>query len=364
MNLRTKMNEQIRKIIHIDMDAFFASVEQRDNPELRGLPIAVGGTGGRGVIAAASYEARKFGIHSAMPSRAAVRKCPMLLFVRPNFDKYKKVSQEINEIFERYTPLVEPLSLDEAFLDVTYSDYAVPSATYIAQQIKNDIKNELDLVASAGVSYNKFLAKIASDQDKPDGLFVITPADGPDFMEELEIGKFFGVGKVTAEKMKELDIHKGADLLPYSKWELQRLFGKLGGSLYSIVRGIDDREVQPSRARKSVGVESTFSNDIVDETIINERFTQIFEQWWSRYTNHGKKGRSVTLKVRDNDFETITRSFTESNYVVDKAEVRQKLNKLLMETVESGVPLRLLGVSISGFESEDSEGKTRQLTIW
>lgn len=346
------------------MDAFYASVEQRDNPALRGLPIAVGGTGGRGVIATASYEARKFGIHSAMPSRAALRKCPMLLFVRPDFDKYKRISQEINAIFERYTPLVEPLSLDEAFLDVTYSDYAVPSATYIAQQIKNDIKNELDLVASAGVSYNKFLAKVASDQDKPDGLYIITPEDGPDFMKELAIEEFFGVGKVTAEKMKELDIHKGADLLTYSKWELQRLFGKLGGSLYSIVRGIDHREVQPSRVRKSVGVESTFSNDIVDETVINERFTQIFEQWWTRYTKHGKKGRSVTLKVRNNDFETITRSFTEPNYVMDKDEVRQKLVELLMQNVSSGVPLRLLGVSISGFESEDTENGAKQLTIW
>ncbi|HZH86649.1 MAG TPA: DNA polymerase IV [Brumimicrobium sp.] len=356
--------EETRKIIHIDMDAFYASVEQRDNPELRGQPLAVGGTGGRGVIAAASYEARKFGVRSAMPSRVALRKCPTLLFVKPEFEKYKAVSKEINAIFERYTPIIEPLSLDEAFLDVTYSKYEMQSATLIAQQIKNDIRNELDLIASAGVSYNKFLAKIASDQDKPDGLFVITPDEGPAFMKELPIEDFFGVGKVTAEKMKANSIFKGADLLPYSKWELQHLFGKSGGFLYDVVRGVDNRAVQSERVRKSVGAEMTFSEDVNDEISINEKFSQVFDKWWTRYESHGIKGRSVTLKIRNYEFETVTRSITEPDFVLDKVEIRAKLDQILHETIVPGIPLRLIGVSISGFEMEESENEVQQLTIW
>lgn len=367
MRQRKKMSkdkEETRKIIHIDMDAFYASVEQRDNPELRGHPLAVGGTGGRGVIAAASYEARKFGVRSAMPSRVALRKCPKLLFVKPDLHKYQAVSKEINAIYERYTPIIEPLSLDEAFLDVTYSKYEMQSATLIAQQIKNDIRNELDLIASAGVSYNKFLAKIASDQDKPDGLFVITPDEGPAFMEELPIEEFFGVGKVTAEKMKANNIFKGSDLLPYSKWELQQLFGKTGGFLYGIARGIDDREVQSERVIKSVGAEMTFSEDVNDEISINEKFSQVFDKWWERYERHGIKGRSVTLKIRNYEFETITRSVTEPEYVLDRVEIRQKLDQLMKEAIVPGVPLRLIGVSISGFEMNESEKEVQQLTIW
>lgn len=356
--------EETRKIIHIDMDAFYASVEQRDNPELRGQPLAVGGTGGRGVIAAASYEARKFGVRSAMPSRVALRKCPTLLFVKPEFEKYKAVSKEINAIFERYTSVIEPLSLDEAFLDVTYSKYELQSATLIAQQIKNDIRNELDLIASAGVSYNKFLAKIASDQDKPDGLFVITPDEGAAFMEELPIEDFFGVGKVTAEKMKANKIFKGVDLLPYSRWELQQLFGKTGGFLFDIARGIDDRPVQSERVRKSVGAEMTFSEDVSDENSINEKFSQVFDKWWQRYESHDRKGRSVTLKIRNYEFETITRSITEPDYVLDKVEIRKKLDQLLHEAIVPGVPLRLIGVSISGFEMEETDKEVQQLTIW
>ncbi|WP_417265202.1 DNA polymerase IV [Brumimicrobium sp.] len=355
--------EETRKIIHIDMDAFYASVEQRDHPELRGKPLAVGGTGGRGVIAAASYEARKFGVRSAMPSRVALRKCPTLLFVKPEFEKYKAVSCEINAIFERYTSVIEPLSLDEAFLDVTYSKYELQSATLIAQQIKNDIRNELDLVASAGVSYNKFLAKIASDQDKPDGLFVITPEEGPEFMKQLPIEDFFGVGKVTAEKMKANTIFKGIDLLPYSKWELQQLFGKTGGFLYDIARGIDDRPVQSERVRKSVGAEMTFSEDVKGDININEKFSQVFEKWWTRYEAHGKKGRSVTLKIRNYEFETITRSITEPDFVVNKTEIREKLMDLMKEAILPDVPLRLIGVSISGFELEGDK-EVSQLTIW
>jgi len=356
--------EETRKIIHIDMDAFYASVEQRDNPKLREKPLAVGGSDGRGVIAAASYEARKFGVRSAMPSRVALRKCPTLLFVKPTFEKYQAVSKEINAIFKRYTPLIEPLSLDEAFLDVTYSKYEMQSATLIAQQIKNDIRTELDLIASAGVSYNKFLAKIASDQDKPDGLFVITPDEGAAFMEELPIEDFFGVGKVTAEKMKANDIFKGVDLLPYSKWELQQLFGKTGGFLYDISRGVDHREVQSERVRKSVGAEMTFSEDVNDEITINEKFSQVFDKWWTRYESHGKNGRSVTLKIRNYEFETITRSITEPEYVKDKVDIRQKLDQILHESIVEGIPLRLIGVSISGFELDESDKDVSQLTIW
>ncbi len=345
------------------MDAFYASIEQRDNPELRGVPIAVGGTGGRGVVATASYEARKYGIHSAMPAHLALRIYPRLVFVQPNFEKYQQVSAKIHEIFRRYTPIIEPLSLDEAFLDVTYSDFHLPSATLLAKQIKKDIQEELNLIASAGISYNKFLAKIASDQDKPDGLFVILPEQGPEFIKELPIEKFFGVGKVTAERMKDNDIFKGADLLRFSKIELYQLFGKMGGFLYNIARGIDYREVKSERKRKSVGVESTFPNDIVDEIVIIERFTQIFEAWWKRYQSHQKSGKSVTLKVRNQDFETLTRSFTDENYITDKLKVRAQLEELLFETIELGAPLRLLGISISGFETNE-EGIGRQLTLW
>lgn len=359
------MNEpETRKIIHIDMDAFFASVEQRDHPELRGIPLAVGGTGGRGVVAAASYEARKFGIHSAMPSRVAMRICPMLKFVRPRFEAYKAVSKDIHEIFNRYTSIIEPLSLDEAYLDVTYSSYEVRSATLIARQIKNDIKQELNLIASAGVSYNKFLAKIASDQDKPDGLYVITPDQGMDFVKELLIDKFFGVGKVTAMKMKDNGIFKGSDLLRYEKWELQQLFGKMGGFLYNIARGIDHREIKAERIRKSVGAEMTFSEDVIDEISINEKFTQIFDKWWSRYENHGLKGRTITLKIRNDQFETITRSITQQGYFIEKSKIREKLDDLWHEAIIPGTPLRLIGVSISGFELANPKQGSRQLTLW
>lgn len=359
------MNEpETRKIIHIDMDAFYASVEQRDHPELRGLPLAVGGTGGRGVIAAASYEARRYGIHSAMPSRAAMRKCPMLRFVRPRFDVYKAVSKQIRSIFNRYTPIIEPLSLDEAYLDVTYSNYEVRSATLIAQQIKLDIKKELHLIASAGVSYNKFLAKIASDQDKPDGLFVITPDQGLDFIKELPIDDFFGVGKVTAKKMKDNQIFKGKDLLRYKKWELQQLFGKMGGFLFNVARGIDNRAVKSERIRKSIGAEMTFSENVIDEISINEKFTQVFEKWWSRYESHGLKGRTITLKIRNDQFETITRSITKPDYFKKKPEIRKKLDDLWRESIEPGTPLRLIGVAISGFEKDLSKTKGRQLTLW
>jgi DNA polymerase-4 len=352
-----------RKIIHVDMDAFYASVEQRDNHELRGKPLAVGGSGGRGVIAAASYEARKFGVKSAMPAQVALRKCPKLLFVRPNFDKYKAISTEIRAIFERYTSVIEPLSLDEAFLDVTYSNFEVPSATFIAQQIKNDIKNELNLVASAGVSYNKFLAKMASDEDKPNGLFVITPSEGPDFIKALPIERFFGVGKVTAEKMHANGVFKGEDLLTFSKAELQIIFGKSGTSLYNIARGEDEREVKSDRIRKSVGAEMTFKDDISSEIEINEKLTAIFEKWWDRYQSHGVEGKTISIKVKNAQFQTISRSFTDDKYFENKEEARAVIFKLLDESEIIGNPIRLLGVSISGLKTDVSEDAGSQLSI-
>lgn len=359
------MNADERKIIHIDMDAFYASVEQRDNPSLRGKPLAVGGSGGRGVIAAASYEARTFGVRSAMPAQVALRKCPMLLFVKPDFDKYKAVSQEIRAIFERYTSVIEPLSLDEAFLDVTYTNYALPSATLIAQEIKNDIKNELNLIASAGVSYNKFLAKIASDQDKPNGLFIIPPTEGPDFIAELPIDEFFGVGKVTAEKMKRHGINKGVDLLNYSKLELQQMFGKSGGFLFNIARGIDHREVVSERIRKSVGAESTFSENIHGEIAVNERFSAIFETWWKRYQTHGKWGRTITVKIRNADFETMTRSYTSDDWLTNKKKIREIAFSLLEEANAQEMYLRLMGISASALQgTEKSDQEVEQLKLW
>jgi DNA polymerase-4 len=358
------MKPDERKIIHIDMDAFYASVEQRDRPELRGKPLAVGGSGGRGVIAAASYEARKFGVRSAMPAKTALRKCPMLLFVKSDFEKYKQVSAEIRKIFERYTSVIEPLSLDEAFLDVTYTNFEVSSATLIAQQIKNDIQNELNLVASAGVSYNKFLAKIASDQDKPNGLFVISPEQGPEFIEALAIEKFFGVGKVTAEKMKKHGINFGRDLLKYNKSELQQLFGKSGGFLYYISRGIDNREIQSKRKRKSVGAENTFSENIHGEIAVNEKFSAIFEKWWGRYTHHGKWGRTITVKVRNSDFDTVTRSYTSEEWLKDKNDIRKIAFELLDEAEAQQQHLRLMGISISGLMDEDGNEEIKQLSLW
>lgn len=357
------MTEEKRKIIHVDMDAFYASVEQRDHPELRGVPLVVGRPDGRGVVAAASYEARAFGVYSAMPSQVAIRRCPNLYFIAPDFEKYKSVSKEIKDIFSRYTDRIEPLALDEAYLDVTYSNFELNSATFLAQQIKNDIRNELNLIASAGVSYNKFLAKIASDYDKPDGLFVITPEEGPEFVKELPIEEFYGVGKVTAEKMKNHNIHKGKDVLPYAKWELQQMFGKMGTFLYDVARGIDTREVKSERVRKSVGAEMTFSENVVDEVGINEKFTQVFEKWWERYQKHNRKGRTVTLKIRYKDFETITRSITKDTFFTEKEETKSVVYEMLKNTLVEGDSIRLLGVSISGFELEYSS-EAKQLTIW
>ena len=287
-----------RKIIHIDMDAFYASVEQRDNPELRGKPVAVGGSRERGVVAAASYEARKFGVHSAMPSVSAKRKCPDLIFVKPRFDAYKAVSLKIREIFAEYTPLIEPLSLDEAYLDVTENLKGIAFATEIAKEIRAKIRAETSLTGSAGVSYNKFLAKLASDHRKPDGLFVITPKMGPAFVEALPVGKFHGVGPATTAKMNRLGIENGLDLRAQTISFLQQHFGKSGPYFYWIARGIDDRPVRADRIRKSVGAENTFSVDLFTFDAAQNALLPIIDKVWRHCESTGARGRTVTLKVK------------------------------------------------------------------
>src|SRR5580693_7151319 len=297
-----------RKILHIDMDAFYASVEQRDNPELRGKPVAVGGSRERGVVAAASYEARKFCVRSAMPSVTAKRQCPDLIFVKPRFDAYKAVSLQIREIFAEHTHLIEPLSLDEAYLDVTENRKGIATATEIAEQIRAKIRAETSLTASAGVSYNKFLAKLASDHRKPDGLFVITPKMGLVFVEKLPVGKFHGVGPATTAKMNRLGIKTGLDLRAQTRSFLQQHFGKSGPYFYRIARGVDERPVRADRVRKSVGAENTFSQDLHEFAPMREALEPIIAKIWRHCQATGIRGRTVTLKVKFTDFRQITRS--------------------------------------------------------
>lgn len=341
-----------RKIIHIDMDAFYASVEQRDHPEWKGLPLVVGGMQERGVVAAASYEARKFGVYSAMPSVLAKRKCPDLIFCPADFKKYKQISREIRAIFYEYTDLVEPLSLDEAFLDVTNPKKGGNSATLIARQIKQEIKERLHLTASAGVSYNKFLAKIASDVKKPDGLFVIPPTRAREFIDQLDIARFYGVGKVTAKKMNEMGIFNGADLYLRSLNELVRSFGKAGRFYYQVVRGIDDRPVVPDRERKSVGVENTFSHDLRLLTDLEEQIHLLSTELWKRTERVGRIAKTLTLKVKFSDFEQITRSTTRQNYFLQQEELFSDAVVLLKNGYPFTQPVRLLGLSLSNFYVE------------
>jgi DNA polymerase IV len=338
-----------RKIIHIDMDAFYASVEQRDNPELRGKPVAVGGSRERGVVAAASYEARKFGVHSAMPSVSAKRKCPDLIFVKPRFDAYKTVSLQIREIFSEYAPLVEPLSLDEAYLDVTENLKGIASATEIAKEIRAEIRSETSLTASAGVSYNKFLAKLASDHRKPDGLFVITPKMGPAFVEALPVGKFHGVGPATTAKMNRLGIETGLDLRAQTISFLQQHFGKSGPYFYWIARGIDDRPVRADRIRKSIGAENTFSVDLFTFEAAQNELLPIIDKVWRHCESSGARGRTVTLKIKYTDFQQITRSLSLPGMI----EGRITLERVSLDLLKGQFPvrkgIRLLGVSLSTF---------------
>jgi DNA polymerase IV len=338
-----------RKIIHIDMDAFYASVEQRDNPELRGKPVAVGGSRERGVVAAASYEARKFGVHSAMPSVSAKRKCPDLIFVKPRFDAYKVVSLKIREIFSEYAPLVEPLSLDEAYLDVTENLKGIASATEIAKEIRAKIRAETSLTASAGVSYNKFLAKLASDHRKPDGLFVITPKMGAAFVEALPVGKFHGVGSATTAKMNRLGIETGLDLRAQTISFLQQHFGKSGPYFYWIARGIDDRPVRADRIRKSIGAENTFSVDLFTFDAAQNELPPIIDKVWRHCESSGARGRTVTLKIKYADFQQITRSLSLPRMIEERITLEQICLDLLSGQFPVRKGIRLLGVSLSTF---------------
>ncbi|GGH12857.1 DNA polymerase IV [Mucilaginibacter phyllosphaerae] len=333
------------------MDAFYASVEQRDFPEYRGKPLVVGGLpeGRGGVVATASYEARKFGIRSAMSSKQALQLCPHALFVRPRFAAYKEVSQKIREIFSRYTDLIEPLSLDEAYLDVSNDKLNIGSAIEIAQQIKDAIKNELNLTASAGVSVNKFVAKIASDIKKPDGLTFIGPSSVESFMESLPIEKFYGVGKVTAGKMKKLGLFTGADLKKLTEEEMTRSFGKAGAFYYRIVRGMDDREVQPHRETKSMGAEDTFAYDLTGQEEMHAELAKIAKTVHDRLLKYQLKGRTITLKIKYSDFRQITRSQSLPN-CTDEMEILLSTTKnLLAATDIENSRIRLLGITVSNF---------------
>ena len=338
---------RLRKIIHVDMDAFFASVEQRDDPALRGRPVAVGGSRERGVVAAASYEARVFGVRSAMPSVTARRRCPDLIFVKPRFEVYKAVSLQIRAVFAEHTPLIEPLSLDEAYLDVTENLQGIVLATDIAKDIRARIKQETGLTASAGVSYNKFLAKLASDYRKPDGLFVITPRMGPAFVETLPIGRFHGVGPATEARMLRHGIATGADLREKSLAFLQERFGKAGPYYHGIARGIDHRPVRANRIRKSVGAENTFAADLSGYEPMREALQPIIDKVWRHCETNGIRGRTVTLKIKFSDFSSITRSRSVAGEIGDRNDLEATALALLQLETPIRRSVRLLGVSLS-----------------
>ncbi|MGY3054182.1 DNA polymerase-4 [Pedobacter sp. UYEF25] len=357
------VSQPIRKIIHVDMDAFYASVEQRDFPEYRGKPLVVGGQpDSRGVVAAASYEARQYGIKSAMPCSQAYRLCPTAIFVYPRFEVYKEVSKSIRAIFFRYTDLVEPLSLDEAYLDVTEDKLGIGSALEIARNIKRDIKYELALNASAGVSTNKFVAKVASDLEKPDGLTFIGPSKIKGFMERLPIEKFYGIGKVTAAKMKAMQIVTGADLKRLSEAQLKAIFGKAGDYYYHVVRGIDHRPVRPHRATKSVSVEDTLPENTSDYVVLSAILVQLSETLSTRLRKQFLQGRTITLKVKFGDFTIITRSKTISVAVNEQTHILSHVAELLSFVELKNKEVRLLGISISSFkEKNQTEAQIIQL---
>ena len=345
------------------MDAFYASVEQRDNPELRGKPVAVGGSSKRGVVAAASYEARQFGVHSAMPSVVAARKCPELIFVKPRFDQYKKVSLEIRAIFNDYTDLVEPLSLDEAYLDVTTNKKNIPSATIIAKEIKQRIKQKTGLTASAGISINKFLAKTASDLDKPDGLSVILPDEAEAFVEKLPIHKFHGIGKVTAKKMNRLGIYTGKDLKNWSEANLIKRFGKMGGYYHKIASGQDDRKVNPNRIRKSISSEDTFEEDLTGMEEMMEAIAGIAENVHGWMEKNQVFGKTLTVKIKFSDFRQITRSKTSPNPITDLDTMIKTAGELLATLDTNNIKVRLLGVGLSNLTRPDENPGGQQLTL-
>ena len=353
-----------RKIIHVDMDAFYASVEQRDHPALRGKPIAVGHAGARGVVATASYEARKFGVHSAMPSAKARELCPQLIFVHSRMKHYQAVSRQVREIFERYTDIIEPVSIDEAFLDVTNNKIGAQTGLQIAKQIKKDIRDELGLIASAGVSYNKFLAKIASDYRKPDGLCVIHPDQAIEFIDQLPIEAFWGVGPATAKRLHALGINTAPQLRAMSLARLTELFGKAGLTYYNFVRGIDSREVTTHRERKSVGCEETFGKDIRGKAI-DEALEEVISELVKRVNRSGFKGKRLTLKVRFPDFTTLTRSSSGSQYLDQTETIRNLAKKLLASVSFPSTGIRLLGLSVSKTEQEVRAGElTEQMRLF
>ncbi len=347
-----------RKIIHIDMDAFYASIEQRDNPSLRGKPVIVGGDPkSRGVVAACSYEARAFGIHSAMSCSQARKLCPEAVFVRPRMAHYKEISMMIMAIFQRYTSTIEPISLDEAFLDVTGQSGHSGSATLLAREICREIREETNLTASAGVSYNKFLAKIASDINKPNGIATITPDESQAFIGQLKISKFFGVGKATEKKMKELGVATGADLLRYSRETLSKRFGKAGNYFYDIARGIDHRPVSGNRKRKSIGKETTFKKDVSSTSTLYSSFKTLAETLGETLQAKNSSARTLSVKIRYNDFKTITRSCTVSTPMESGCDIYKQLPLALEKCNLHLKPIRLIGLSLSKLTNKHSQPK-------
>jgi DNA polymerase IV len=340
-----------RKIIHIDMDAFYASVEQRDNPDLRGKPVAVGGSAERGVVAAASYEARKFGVRSAMPSVTAKRQCPDLIFVKPRFETYKAISRQIRDIFAEHTAIIEPLSLDEAYLDVTENLQGIPLARDVALRIREKIKAETGLNASAGISYNKFLAKLASDHRKPNNQFVIPPKMGAAFVEALPVGKFHGIGPATSARFNALGIFTGLDIRNQTLAFLQENFGKAGAYYYWISRGVDDRPVRADRIRKSVGAENTFSSDLTEFDAMVAELQPLVDKIWRHCEGTSNRGRTVTLKVKFFDFESITRSRSVAAPVSNRDDLERVAVGLLQAEMPLPKPVRLLGVSLSSLQT-------------
>ncbi|WP_046743346.1 DNA polymerase IV [Kordia zhangzhouensis] len=349
----------LRKIIHVDMDAFYASVEQLDNPELKGKPLAVGGGSKRGVVSAASYEARKFGVRSAMSGFLAKKRCPDLIFVKPRFDRYKEISQQIRTIFYEYTDLVEPLSLDEAYLDVTHNKKGNPSASLIAEEVRAKILEKVGLTASAGISINKFIAKVASDYNKPNGQKTVPPEDVLDFLENLDIRKFYGVGKVTAERMYQLGIFTGKDLKEKSIEFLTDHFGKSGRFYHNVVRGIHLSEVKPNRIAKSVGAERTFSDNLTSEVFMLEKLLNIAVELEKRLKRYDVSGKTVTLKIKYSNFTTQTRSKTIPYYISDKSLILDTAKELLyQEKLKNSV--RLLGISLSNLNTDRDKKKENQ----
>ncbi len=341
----------IRKIIHVDMDAFYASVEQMDNPDLKGKAIAVGGGGKRGVVSAASYEARKFGVKSAMAGNLASKLCPDLIFVRPRFDRYSEISKKVKQIFYDYTDLVEPLSLDEAYLDVTENKKGNPSASLIAEEIRDRIFKEVGLTASAGISINKFIAKVASDYNKPNGQKTVNPEEVIAFLEELDIRKFYGVGKVTAEKMYQKGIFTGLDLKGKSLEFLDKNFGKSGRYYYNVVRGIHNSEVKPNRIRKSLAAERTFRENLSSEIFMLEKLEHIADEVSRRLNKSKVAGKTVTLKIKYSDFTLQTRSKTLQYFISDKSIILETAKDLLYQEKLSN-SVRLLGISMSNLNTE------------